>query len=94
MPRVAYAARLVEKSLMLKSVAKGIALLHIALCILFVLYLQFGTSDGQSRLLWAIWLPIDFPISLITLAGLDLLQGNPSLPQPLEGCCRFLFTAF
>ena len=34
------------------------------------MYLHSST-DGQVRLLWAIWLPIDFPISYIVILGLE-----------------------
>ena len=89
MLRAVIAARQREISLMLKSFARGIALLHVALFILFVLYLQFGTSDGQSRLLWTVWLPIDFPVSLITLAGLDLVQGESELASTFRRLLPF-----
>ena len=79
---------------MLKSFAKGIALVHVALFVLFVLYLQFGTSDGQSRLLWTIWLPIDFPVSLITIAGLDLVQGDSELVSTFRRVLPFFVHGF
>jgi hypothetical protein len=72
---------------MSKSLAKWAALIHIGLFVLFVVYLQFGTDDGQSRLLWTIWLPIDFPVSMITLLGLDLTQGGSELMSAFR---RFL----
>ncbi|MEQ8289146.1 MAG: hypothetical protein RIB78_05420 [Gammaproteobacteria bacterium] len=51
--------------------------IHILIFIVFVLYLHFVAESAQARLLWVFWLPLDFPVSLLTLWGLDNLN-NPS----------------
>jgi hypothetical protein len=61
---------------MSKKIGYMAATIHVFLFICFVFYINFGTKDGQSRLLWALWLPIDFPISLIVLKGFHLISGE------------------
>jgi hypothetical protein len=41
---------------------------HLIAIIAFILYLRFlPNPDGQETLMWAYWLIIDFPISLLVL---------------------------
>jgi hypothetical protein len=58
-----------------KKFGVGFALIHLLLFFLFVLYLYLST-EGQARLLWALWLPIDFPVSLIVIVGFDLIPSD------------------
>jgi len=58
-----------------KTIGISLAIIHICAFILFVLYLHFGTDDGQARLLWALWLPIDFPVSMIVPFGFKLISS-------------------
>lgn len=51
----------------------GFAMVHLTVFVLFVIYLQLST-EGQARLLWALWLPLDFPASLLVVFGLDLIS--------------------
>lgn len=41
------------------------AFLHIVIFVLFLIYMHVIVSDGQSRLLWIFWIPLDFPVSRI-----------------------------
>lgn len=50
--------------------------IHIIIFIIFVFYLHFIAESAQARLLWIFWLPLDFPVSLLTLWGLDHLNNN------------------
>ena len=56
-----------------KKIGVGFAVVHIAVFVLFVLYLQLST-EGQARLLWSLWLPLDFPVSLLVIFGFDLIS--------------------
>jgi len=50
-------------------------LIHIVAFILFVFYMH-SSSDGQARLLWVLWLPIDFPVSLFVTYGFDVIPSD------------------
>jgi hypothetical protein len=50
--------------------------IHFFLFIAFAAYLKYGIDDGQLRLLWAIWLPIDFPVSILVTKGLSVTQSE------------------
>ena len=58
-----------------KKIGIGFAVSHLAAFILFALYLHLS-SEGQARLLWALWLPLDFPISLAVTKGYDLISAD------------------
>ena len=61
------------------SVAKKLgvvfAAVHIIVFVLFVAYL-FTSGEGQDRLLWALWLPLDFPVSLFVTMGFDHISPS------------------
>jgi hypothetical protein len=61
-----------------KKIGIGFAVVHLVAFIIFALYLQLST-EGQAWLLWTLWLPLDFPVSLIILKGFDLIPPD-SLP--------------
>ena len=48
----------------------GFGALHIALIVIFLVVVGFGVG-GESRLLWALWIPIDFPVSMLVALGLE-----------------------
>ena len=48
--------------------------IHLLMFSLFAIYLAFG--DGQARLLWALWLPIDFPVSYAVIVGLERIPDT------------------
>src|SRR3990172_653594 len=56
----------------------GFAFIHLAAFILFVIYLHLST-DRQSRLLWALRLPVDFPVSLLVTMGFDVIPPNDQI---------------
>ena len=58
-----------------RKIGIGLAVVHSLAFLLFVLYLN-TSSDGQVRLLWALWLPIDFPVSLLVTTGFDVLSSD------------------
>ena len=62
------------------NVAKRIGLLfatvHLIIFIIFVYFIHVISTEGQSRLLWTIWLPFDFPISLLVSFGFDLIPPD------------------
>lgn len=53
-----------------------VAILHTLIFGLFIFYLYFVVDDAQSRLLWVLWVPIDFPVSLLVGLGLDFIPSN------------------
>lgn len=61
------------------SLAKKIGVIfsgaHLIAFILFVLYLH-QSHEEQSRLLWTLWLPLDFPVSLLVITGFDLIPHD------------------
>ena len=61
-----------------KKIGFGFAAAHLLAFILFVLYLHLA-NDGQARLLWAFWLPLDFPVSLLVIKGFDLISPDSQL---------------
>ena len=58
-----------------KKVGVVFAAVHIIVFVLFVAYM-FTSSEGQARLLWALWLPLDFPVSLFVTMGFDHLSPS------------------
>lgn len=67
---------------MSKKVGLALAGIHIFIFSCFVLYLEFK-ADGQLRLLWTLWLPIDFPVSLLVPMIFDVV------PKDVEGFSMF-----
>ena len=61
-----------------KKIGVGLAAVHLVGFILFTLYLH-SSSEGQAPLLWALWLPLDFPVSLIVIKGFDLIPPDSQL---------------
>jgi hypothetical protein len=61
-----------------KKVGIAFAAIHLLVFAIFILYLYLS-SEGQTRLLWALWLPLDFPVSLIVIAGLDWIPSDSQL---------------
>jgi len=51
------------------------AAIHAIIFVFFVIYLH-GISDGQSQMLWMLFLVIDFPVSLLVWYGYDFLPEN------------------
>lgn len=63
-----------------------LAIAHLLAFMAFVAYLNWA-SDGQAVLLWAVWLPVDFPISLLVQAGFELIPSDEAIGSALR---RFL----
>jgi len=61
---------------MSKIIGYTLAILHVFIFTIFVLYINLAHDDGQLRLLWTLWLPIDFPISLFVIIGFDIFSGD------------------
>lgn len=61
-----------------KKIGVGFASAHLVAFILFTLYLHLST-EGQARLLWTLWLPLDFPVSLFVIKGFDLISPDSQL---------------
>lgn len=59
----------------LRKIGAGLATAHLVAFVFFVVYLHLST-EGQARLLWALWLPLDFPLSLFLVAGFDLIPPD------------------
>lgn len=72
-----------------KRIGAGLSVAHVVIFIVFVIYLNFST-DGQSRLLWVLWLPLDFPVSLIVTWGFELVSSE----QPIGGFIRMWLPYF
>jgi hypothetical protein len=70
----------------------GLAVLHLLAVLVFVVYLH-QSNEGQAILLWTLWKPVDFPISLLVPWGLDVLPSTgdwagslrPALPYLVHG---------
>jgi len=54
------------------------AMLHLIAFLIFVGYLN-GSNDGQAILLWTLWTPVDFPVSMTVPLGLDLLPSDDGI---------------
>lgn len=58
-----------------RKIGLALAGIHLAVFIVFLIYLQ-SSADGQVRLLWVLWLPIDFPISYAVIFGLERIPDT------------------
>lgn len=67
-----------------KKIGLLLATIHIVVFICFVFYLEFLVSDGQERLLWTIWLPIDFPVSLLVPFIFETVPKDEGIFQVLR----------
>ena len=63
---------------LVKKFGIGFAAAHLAVFFLFATYLHLST-EGQARLLWTLWLPLDFPVSLIVIQGFDRISPDTQL---------------
>ena len=61
-----------------KKIGVGFAAVHLVAFVLFALYLYLAT-EGQARLLWTLWLPLDFPVSLVVIKGFDLFSPDSQI---------------
>ncbi len=61
-----------------KLIGTVLAAVHLLAFLTFVLFLH-QSDDGQTILLWALWLPVDFPVSLTVLAGFELLPSDDGI---------------
>lgn len=52
-----------------------LAIAHLLAFILFVTYLGWS-SEGQDILLFTLWIPVDFPISLLVLGGFEVIPSD------------------
>jgi hypothetical protein len=50
----------------------SLAGIHILLFVIFVVVEELALG-GEARLLWVLWLPIDFPVSMLVGLGFDYL---------------------
>jgi hypothetical protein len=86
------AAHVKSRSTITYRVAMGLAVLHLLAVLVFVVYLH-QSNEGQAILLWTLWKPVDFPISLLVPRGLDVLPSTgdwagslrPALPYLVHG---------
>jgi hypothetical protein len=65
----------VNNSITTRMVGATLAIAHLFAFFAFVLYLN-QSDDGQARLLWALWLPVDFPVSLAVFAGFEFISPD------------------
>ena len=65
----------VNRSITTRMVGASLAIAHLIAFFAFVLYLH-QSDDGQTRLLWALWLPVDFPVSLAVFASFDFIPPD------------------
>ena len=66
-----------------------LAVSHLLAFLAFIAYLH-QSQDGQAILLWTIWIPVDFPVSLTTLAGFELLPSDGSFGSALRRALPYL----
>ena len=66
-----------------KIVGTGFAMLHLIAFMIFVGYLH-QSNEGQAILLWTLWMPVDFPISLTIPIGFDLLSSDSGIGSTLR----------
>jgi hypothetical protein len=65
------------RSLFSEKLGLVLAAIHISIFVVFIVYLLSVMSrDGQAQLLWMIWIPIDFPISLLVPVTLSLVSDK------------------
>ena len=72
-----------------KLIGTVLAIVHLLAFSAFVLYLH-QSGEGQAILLWALWLPVDFPVSLIVLAGFELLPPDDSIGSAMRRALPYL----
>jgi hypothetical protein len=58
-----------------RKIGAGLATVHLVAFVSFVVCLHLST-EGQARLLWALWLPLDFPLSIFLVVGFDLIPPD------------------
>jgi hypothetical protein len=63
------------KNLLSKRPVGLVAFIIHSIVFLVFSYDQLTSGEAQSRLLWTLWLPIDFPISLLTIFGLNYIPA-------------------
>jgi hypothetical protein len=78
-------AQMIDKSKTSRAMAIGLGFagFHAALVFVF-LAVQGLALGGESRLVWVLWLPIDFPISLLVGLGFDLIPEFPSIYKTIR----------
>lgn len=64
-------------------IAFAFAGLHLAVFLLFLAVQGFALG-GEGRLLWALWLPIDFPVSILVGIGFDYLPDTDTASKALR----------
>ena len=50
----------------------------------FVFLATVGALGGEGRLLWALWLPVDFPVSLLVGLGFDYIPMSSEVFKTLR----------
>lgn len=58
-----------------RKIGFGLATAHLTIFAIFWWHLS-TSLDGQARLLWTLWIPIDFPVSLLVTAGLEGISNE------------------
>lgn len=64
-------------------VGLGFAFGHLVIFLVFLLATGFALG-GESRLLWALWIPIDFPVSMLVGLGFDHIPTSNAAFQVLR----------
>ena len=67
-----------SKSTLTRWMAMVLATMHLLAFIAFAMLLH-QSNEGQVILLWTLWTPVDFPISLLVPWGFDVLPSNGDL---------------
>lgn len=74
-----------------RRVGLALAAIHLLLFAAFLVWKKaISNEDGQAELLWIIWIPIDFPWSLL-VPLLSQLSSDQVISPALGGVSRLLF---
>ena len=74
-------------------VGAAFAMLHLIAFFVFVVYLH-QSNEGQAILLWTVWMPVDFPISLFVSLGFDILPSDSSIGSTLRRALPYFVHGF
>ncbi len=72
-----------SSSTIARRIATVLAILHLLAVVAFAVYLH-QSNEGQAILLWTMWTPIDFPVSLLVPWGLEVLSSGSEWSSALR----------
>jgi len=74
---------------MARKVGIAFAALHLAIFLVFIVYLKQST-EGQAVLLWTLWRPVDFPVSLLVPLGFEFFTPDEGVGSVMRRALPYL----